>query len=365
MSNENLARVVWQLPYRHHPDDFTRKAAQGIHDPNVLTTYESFRLVDQIATLGATELRIQGNGRDPNLIDVFQIAEYSSRRGLNTSFAIADPLVLTRDVFARLAQNGVRRIAVRFDGPDAESHERAGRLVGSFYSAVAASLLARSSGVEVEVETTFSRSTLPSFERLATLVESLDASVWNVSIAPPGQIQPTDVEVLFDELYKTAQRSSFLVKTTDAKHFRRFILRRLLAEKKARLNTMLDPATVSETEELDLDWCQLSDRVAVRYPEHEIARERESVFVTSTGVVMPDERLKLPIGSVRYAPLSRLMKAEVLSVLRDASRLKNKCGACEFRRLCGGSRARAYQATGDLFEADPLCSYQPVGWGEA
>jgi radical SAM protein with 4Fe4S-binding SPASM domain len=45
--------------------------------------------------------------------------------------------------------------------------------------------------------------------------------------------------------------------------------------------------------------------------------------------------------------------------LRDPDLLKGRCGRCEYRALCGGSRARAYAMTGDYLEADPACAYQP------
>jgi len=51
--------------------------------------------------------------------------------------------------------------------------------------------------------------------------------------------------------------------------------------------------------------------------------------------------------------------SEVFLALRNFSNLKGKCGICEFRKVCGGCRARAYEATGDFLAEEPLCSYKP------
>jgi MoaA/NifB/PqqE/SkfB family radical SAM enzyme len=51
-----------------------------------------------------------------------------------------------------------------------------------------------------------------------------------------------------------------------------------------------------------------------------------------------------------------------LRALRDPSQLRGKCGACQFKDLCGGSRARAYAMTGDCLDSDPMCAYQPPGY---
>jgi radical SAM protein with 4Fe4S-binding SPASM domain len=84
------------------------------------------------------------------------------------------------------------------------------------------------------------------------------------------------------------------------------------------------------------------------------------VFISHIGDVFPSGFLPLKAGNVKQQELGEIYTSSELFVsLRDNRNLKGKCGRCEFRDLCGGSRARAWAMTGDVFESDPLCMYQP------
>ncbi|GGN72842.1 hypothetical protein GCM10010112_41620 [Actinoplanes lobatus] len=68
-------------------------------------------------------------------------------------------------------------------------------------------------------------------------------------------------------------------------------------------------------------------------------------------------------GNVRDQPLTDIYRSSSLfTALRDPDRLGGRCGVCEFRTVCGGSRARAYATTGDVFAEEPTCSYRPGSW---
>jgi radical SAM protein with 4Fe4S-binding SPASM domain len=85
------------------------------------------------------------------------------------------------------------------------------------------------------------------------------------------------------------------------------------------------------------------------------------VFISHIGDVFPSGFLPLKAGNVKQESLAEIYRSSKLfTSLRDTSNLQGKCGRCEFRDLCGGSRARAWAATGDAFAADPLCEYQPA-----
>ena len=86
------------------------------------------------------------------------------------------------------------------------------------------------------------------------------------------------------------------------------------------------------------------------------------VFVSHIGEVYPSGFLPLTVGNVRDRPLSEIYRSSaVLRALRDRDRLGGRCGRCEFRQVCGGSRSQAYAATGDPMAEDPNCPYIPAG----
>jgi radical SAM protein with 4Fe4S-binding SPASM domain len=87
------------------------------------------------------------------------------------------------------------------------------------------------------------------------------------------------------------------------------------------------------------------------------------VFVSHTGDVQPSGFLNLVGGNVRLQSLRDIYKySPVFERVRDYSQIKGKCGVCEFKSICGGSRARAYALTGDPMQSDPYCVYQPAAW---
>jgi radical SAM protein with 4Fe4S-binding SPASM domain len=83
-------------------------------------------------------------------------------------------------------------------------------------------------------------------------------------------------------------------------------------------------------------------------------------FISHIGEVYPSGFLPITAGNVRQSDLKEIyMKSKIFQDLKDANRLKGKCGKCEFRFMCGGSRARAYAVSGDYLAAEPRCIYKP------
>lgn len=90
---------------------------------------------------------------------------------------------------------------------------------------------------------------------------------------------------------------------------------------------------------------------------------RGFLFVSHLGEITPSGFLPIPVGNVRDDDIVDVYRNnELFRALRDPSRLKGKCGACEFRSVCGGQRGRAYAVTGDPLASDPACAYVPPGW---
>lgn len=87
------------------------------------------------------------------------------------------------------------------------------------------------------------------------------------------------------------------------------------------------------------------------------------IFVSHLGEVFPSGFLPFSAGNVRSDPLRRIYReSSIFQQLRDDSRLGGKCGACEYRHICGGSRARAYALTGDPLAEESCCSYVPKNY---
>jgi radical SAM protein with 4Fe4S-binding SPASM domain len=208
----------------------------------------------------------------------------------------------------------------------------------------------------VQVNTTVTRRNLATLPAIAARVADLGAAVWSVFFlvtvgraAAADQLTAAECESVFAFLYGLGERVPFVVRTTAAPHYRRFALqRRADARRRGEVLTPLRMPGLAG---------------GVRAPRG-VSDGNGFVFIAHTGDVYPSGFLPLRVGNVRAAALADIYRdAPLLRRLRDPDALGGKCGACEFRRICGGSRARAFATSGEALAEDPLCAYPPRGWG--
>ena len=84
------------------------------------------------------------------------------------------------------------------------------------------------------------------------------------------------------------------------------------------------------------------------------------MFVSHRGEIYPSGFMPLLCG--RFPDVSVVdtyRNHPTFRALRDPDRFHGKCGICEYLKICGGSRSRAYASTGDFLAEDPRCVYQP------
>jgi radical SAM protein len=329
-----------------------RADAQPGRDPRELTTAEGGALLDEIRDLGSPVFVITGG--DPlKRPDLFELIEHAVRIGLAVAVTPSGTPLLTGAVVRRFAERGVRRMAISLDGPDADSHDSFRRQPGSFARTVEALAHARACGLPVQINTTATRRNLMLLPALAERVGELGAVMWSVfflvTVGRAGaadQLTAAEYESVFGLLYECSRRGPFAVRSTAAPQYRRFVAQRMVEAKRAGAATVVPPVAGIATD-------------MARAPRG-VTDGNGIAFVSHTGGVYPSGFLPLCAGDVRTTPLARIYReAPLFQRLRDLDQLGGKCGVCEFRHLCGGSRARAYAATGDPLAEEPLCSYIP------
>lgn len=375
--NENPFVVIWEPTRACDLACFhCRAAAQPRRSSFELSTYEGYKLIDQIAALHPKVFVITGG--DPlKREDVYQFIEYAKRRGLEPSLTPSATPLLTEDAVCKMKRYGLSRMAVSLDGSKAEIHDIFRGVSGSFDVTVRAIRCAVSEGIPVQVNTTVSRRNLKDLPAMAELMESLGIVMWSVFfLVPTGRgksadmITADEVEEVFGLLYATSQRVPFDVKTTEAMHYRRYLLQKRMEQKHKSLESLFNP----ETGTIDASTLFVSeDRRPLPIGVQEqkgfsraprgVNEAKGFVFISHIGEVYPSGFLPMSAGNIRYQPLAAIYRhSDLFTALRDPSNLKGKCGHCEFRDLCGGSRSRSYAMTGDVFGSDPLCAYQPGTW---
>jgi radical SAM protein with 4Fe4S-binding SPASM domain len=326
-------------------------------DPNELSTYEAYKTVDQIAGLAPRELIITGG--DPlERDDVYQVVDYARRRGLEPSLVLAPTRELTFDAIARLQTNGLTTAVFSLDGSTASIHESIHRVTSTFASTLRAIRWAECASLRLEINTLVTRRNMDDLGAIVDLIRPFRIARWNVHfLVPTGasreleMITAREVEEVFATLEEIRTREAFAVRVVEAPHYRRFRLERLLEARTASAAVEWGDFTgfVGEpTESLQ----EVLDAA--------VDGARSFLYISHAGEVRPSEFAPQSAGNLRYRPVGDIYRGSDLFVaLRDPDNLRGKCGRCDYRTLCGGSRARAWAMTSDLFGSDPLCAHEP------
>lgn len=278
-------------------------------------------------------------GGDPmERADLVEIVTEATGHGLRVALSpSATPRFLAADLGA-LRDAGVRRISMSIDGATREAHDVFRGVAGTWEWTMEAVRKIRHAGIELQINTTFTRQNLGQLDQFVEVLRNLEPVLWSVfQLVPTGRAETGDLlsgeemEDLFGRLWEFSQEMPFDIKTTEGQHFRRVVVQRNRA-------------------------------AGIRAPQPSVGINdgRGFVFVSHAGEVYPSGFLPFSAGNVRNGELLNFYReSPVFRALRDEDGFSGKCGYCEYRKLCGGSRARAYAMTGDYLASEPLCTYQP------
>ena len=317
-----------------------RAVAQPHRHPQELTTQEGLNLLDQIKSMGTPLVIITGG--DPVVRpDLLEFIRYGVGLGLRVSLAPSATARLTPHFLEEARQGGLGRVSLSLDGSSPDGHDRFRGVPGSYEQTAQAIHRVKESGLPFQINTTVTQYNRRDLEALAKYVADSGAVLWDLFFLVPtgrGQegdmLSPQEHEEALRWLYQLSQQAPFEVKTTAAEHYRRVV----------RQNGGGFPGHSKDG---------LGRAVGVN-------DGRGCLFVSHIGEVCPSGFLPLVAGQVRQDPLAQIYRQSPLFLaLRDPDQLKGKCGRCQYRTLCGGSRARAYAVTGDPLEAEPCCIYEP------
>lgn len=298
-------------------------------------------LVDSIAELRPPMLVLTGG--DPMMrSDIFDIIRRAAGCGLRVALSpAATPRLLHTD-FAQLKAAGVTSMSLSLDGATQATHDRFRGVPHTFERTLEAASLAKEAGIQLQINTTIAHSTLPELEGFIELMKRISPDVWSVFVlVPTGRAslddlpEADDLEAVWRRLLSLRGTVPFAVKTTEGHHYRRALLQAAKAGGE---------------------------------PVRHLVPTRDGkgvLFISHIGEVQPSGFLPVTVGNVRTDNLAGLYRTHPVFVqLRNDDALGGKCGLCEFRHVCGGSRSRAYGACGDMMAAEPLCNYKPAALAE-
>ncbi len=329
-----------------------RATAQPRPHPCQLNAIEALAFIRQVARAEPAHFVITGG--DPMCRpDIHELISFADGLGIPISLSPSATPRLLREDFKHLRRLGVQRMSLSIDGPDEASHDSFRGVRGAWQWTIEAVRRCQEAGIGLQINTTITRDNIGRFEDFSMAVSSLAPEMWSIFLLVPVGRGVTEhlpsaieTEAFFNKLYSFSLQAPFAIKTTEGMHYRRVVAQRRRA---GELPPKMAPKSQSST---------LPGRIPAPVGTND---GKGIVFVSHIGEICPSGFFPVACGNVKSHELIDVYRNHpVFKRLRDPGQLEGKCGSCEYNRLCGGSRARAYATSKRYMGEEPLCIYQPA-----
>ncbi|MBU0463366.1 MAG: heme b synthase [Proteobacteria bacterium] len=341
-----LRLVAWETTRRCNlACKHCRATAEDHPYDNELDTKASFKLLEQIKEVGNPIIILTGG--EPLLRDdIFDIAAFGTKLGLRMVMAPNGTLI-TQDSARKMKDSGIKRISISLDGSTPETHDDFRGIKNAFEKSIQGIEIAKQAGIEFQINTTITKTNLDQIPKILELAENLGAVAHHIFLLVPtgrgkyivdSEINAKEYEETLNWFYDQSQKTSLQLKATCAPHYYR-ILRQRAREDGKKISF----------ESHGLDAVTRGCLAGTGF-----------CFISHVGRVQTCGFLDVECGNITKQTFKDIWEnSQVFNKLRDFNNLEGKCGICEFKQVCGGCRARAYEATGSYQAQEPLCSYQP------
>ncbi len=317
-----------------------RAEAQPHSHPLELDTRASLSLIDNLTKFPKPPLLVLTGGDPIKRRDVFDIVHHAVAAGLKTAMTPSATKLVTTKAVGLLKEAGLHRLAVSLDGADADIHDGFRRVPGSYQRTLEIIADAAACGLPLQINTTIARHNFHQIDAIAEVLAAFPIVLWSVFfLVPTGRaladqrITAEEFEVAFEKLFRQSRRQQYAIKTTEAPHYRRFLLEKM-KRRGAIANQPGMPHIVGTND------------------------GRGVMFISHIGEIFPSGFLPVECGIFpRDSVVDIYQNSPLFIDLRNPEKLKGKCGFCQYRDICGGSRARSYGLTGDPLAAEPDCAY--------
>lgn len=342
----DLRMIAWEVTRSCNLSCLHCRAAadQGPYEDE-LTTQECFQFIDEVAAFSRPVLILTG-GEPLMREDIFEIARYSSSKGLRAVMAVNGTLVDAEKAFAA-KRTGIQRVSISLDGATPESHDRFRGVEGTFVGAIKGIQYLKEAGLDFQINTTITKRNLAEIDAILQLTIELGAVAHHIFLLVPTgrgrelageEVAPEEYERMLAWFYEQEAKVPLQLKATCAPQYYRIVHQRGGVRGRRGEGKRLDAFTRGCLG--GISFC----------------------FLSHQGDVQPCGYLEVMGGNIRERPFQEIWEgAEVFKKLRGLHNLKGKCGECEYRVVCGGCRARAYSLHGDYLAEEPLCPYKSRG----
>jgi radical SAM protein len=335
-----------------------RASAQSQASDDELSTENALRLIDQVASFPRKPHLVFTGGDPLKRADLFLLIDHAVKSDLLVALTPSATPLATREAFEKAKSAGVQVFGISLDAPNAAVHDSFRGLDGSFEKTREMLETAKLLQIPVQVNTTITRRNFELIDEMAEFLTRFGGvMMWSVFfLVPVGRgveeerISAEEYETAFAKLWYHANKKPFAIKTTEAPHYRRFVLR--------QGGNPLDVPRPFRFARGDMKNSETFSKSRNRAPLG-VTDGRGIMFVSNNGRVFPAGFLPLECGQFPENSVVEIyQKHPIFKSLQNPDYYKGNCGCCEYRFVCGGSRARAFALTGDPLETDPDCCYK-------
>lgn len=314
--------------------------------PLELTFEEGIKFLGQFQDFGEPLPQLILTGGDPlDRKDLYPLIDEARKLGIGVSITPAATPAFTREVLVELQRHSVEGLGLSLDGSTSGRHDSIRGVPGTFERTLKAMRWAQELKMPLQVNTLVSAETADDIPAVYELLKPFGVARWSlfflISVGRGKVLQPLTAqegEKLMSWIFETSCSAPFIVATTEAPSYRRVALERMREGGMTGEQIKRSPV----------------------YRGFGIRDGHGIMFVSSTGDICPAGFLPLVVGNVRKDRVADIYRnAPVFKSLHDPTQFEGPCGFCEYSALCGGSRARAFEATGNPLASDPFCTYEP------
>jgi AdoMet-dependent heme synthase len=303
----------------------------GIKAAEELNTAEGLALIDQIAEAGF-KIMIFSGGEPLMRDDIFTLVKHARERGLRPVFGTNGTLITT-EVAQKLKDSGAMAMGISLDSVDPDKHDQFRATPGAWQGALKGMRACREAGLPFQIHTTVMDWNMDEVENLTDLAEEIGAVGHHIFfLVPAGRAVDIEEESLRAEQYEE-------------------LLHRIM-KKQGETKIELKPTCAPQ-------FMRIASQMGIktRFSKGCLAGISYCI-ISPVGIVQPCAYLNIPAGNVREKPFGEIWRdSEIFKNLRTEE-YKGGCGACEYKKICGGCRARAYYYSNDYMAEEPWCLYQ-------
>ncbi|AJI57669.1 radical SAM additional 4Fe4S-binding SPASM domain protein [Francisella philomiragia] len=309
---------------------------------------EGFRIIDNIVEFASPVLVLSGG--EPLLrADIFELAKYGANKGLRMALATNGSLV-TDEICEKIKNSMISIVSLSIDGATAETHDDFRSQKGAFEATVNAAKLFKKHGIPFLINSSFTKRNQHEIKDVYKLAKSLEATAWYLfMIVPTGRGEELMQELIDVDDYQEilnwhydmeADEQDMLVRPTCAPHYYRIRFERNKEDNAKVRSRALSFGTGGGK------GCIAGQSICL---------------LDVDGNVYPCSYLPVSAGNVKEKSFADIWQnSDVMHDMRDFSAYEGKCGSCEFIKICGGCRARAYNIHGSYLAEEPFCNHMPI-----